>query len=182
MTSWTRARQALLSSTASLSWIKVMLVALMTLSNHLVLRRPVLLLPSLFPNIRLFSMESSLLMRWPKDWNFSFRICPSSDYKTMSVQRCVCCCLVVKLCPTLRDPMDQSTPGPSVFHCLPKLGQIHVGGFHDTVQPSHPLSSPSSLAFPTKYWSLSFRICPSSEHSGLISCKMDRFVLLAVHT
>ena len=58
-----------------------------------------------------------------------------------------CCCLVVKLCPTLRDPTDQSTPGPPVFHCLPELSQIHLGSFDDTVQPSHPLLSPSPLAF-----------------------------------
>ena len=58
-----------------------------------------------------------------------------------------CCCLVVKSCPTLRDPMDQSTPGPPVFHCLPEFGQIHVGSFDGTVQLSHPLSSSSPLAF-----------------------------------
>ena len=46
----------------------------------------------------------------------------------------LCCCLVVKLCPTLRDPMDQSTPGSLVFHCLPEFGQIRVGNFDDTVQ------------------------------------------------
>ena len=57
-----------------------------------------------------------------------------------------CCGLVIKLCPTLRDPMDQSMPSPPVFHCLPELGQIHVGSFSDTVQLSHPLSSPSPLA------------------------------------
>ena len=94
--------------------------------------------------------------------------------------------------------MHQSTPGPPVFHCLPELGQIHVGSFGDAVHPSRPLLSPSLLLpshFPNirvfsressllmrwpKYWSLSFRICPSSEHSELISFKMDRFVLLAV--
>ena len=79
MTSWTRARQALLSSTASRSWVKFMLVALMTLSSHLVLCGPLLLLPSDFPNIRVFSRESSLIMRWPKDWSLSFRIFPSSE-------------------------------------------------------------------------------------------------------
>ena len=56
-------------------------------------------------------------------------------------------CFLVKLCLTLCDPVDQSTPGPSVFHCLPELGQIHVRSFGDTVPPSHPLSSPSPLAF-----------------------------------
>ena len=58
-----------------------------------------------------------------------------------------CCCLVIKSCPTLRDPIDQSTPGPPVFHCLPELGQIHADSFDDTVQPSCPLSSPSPPAF-----------------------------------
>ena len=55
-------------------------------------------------------------------------------------------CLVVKSCLTLCDPMDQSTPGPPVFHWLPELDQIHVDSFDDTVHPSHPLSSPSPLA------------------------------------
>uniref|UniRef100_A0A670IPY4 L-amino-acid oxidase n=1 Tax=Podarcis muralis TaxID=64176 RepID=A0A670IPY4_PODMU len=80
MTPWTRARQALLSSTASRSLVKLTLVALRTLSNHLVLCRPLLLVPSIFPNIRVFSRESSLLMRWPKYWSLSFRICPSSEH------------------------------------------------------------------------------------------------------
>ena len=60
----------------------------------------------------------------------------------------VCCCLVVKSCSTLCDPMDESMPGPPVFNCLTELGQIHVGSFGDTVQPSCSLSSPSPLAFP----------------------------------
>ena len=80
MTPWTRAHQALLSSTASWTLVKFMLVASLTLSNHLVLCRPLLLLPLHFPNIRVFSRESSLLMRWPKDWSLSFRICPSSEH------------------------------------------------------------------------------------------------------
>ena len=99
------------------------------------------------------------------------------------------CCLVIQLCPTLHDPMDQSTPVPPILHCLPELCQIHVGCFDDTVQTSRHLSSPSPLAFTVfseecsllmrwpKYWSLSFRICTSNEHSGLISFKLDRFVL-----
>uniref|UniRef100_A0A670HN33 Uncharacterized protein n=1 Tax=Podarcis muralis TaxID=64176 RepID=A0A670HN33_PODMU len=57
-----------------------MLVASRTLSHHLVLCRPLLLVPSIFPNIRVFSRESSLLMRWPKYWSPSFRICPSSEH------------------------------------------------------------------------------------------------------
>ena len=80
VTPWTRARQALLSSTASRSLDRLMLVASRTLSNHLILCRPLLLVPSIFPNIRVFPRESSLLMRWPKSWSLSFRICPSSEH------------------------------------------------------------------------------------------------------
>ena len=80
MTPWARACQALLFSTASRSSVKFMLVASMTLSNHLILCHPLLLLPSHFPNISIFSRESSLLMRWPKYWSLSFRICPSSEH------------------------------------------------------------------------------------------------------
>ena len=80
VTPWTRARQALLSSTASRSCVKFILVASMTLSNHLILYCPILLLPSHFPNFRVFSRESSLLMRWPNYWSLSFRICPSSEH------------------------------------------------------------------------------------------------------
>ena len=76
---WTRAHQAPLSSTASRSWVKFTLIALMTLSSHLVLCHLPLLLPSYFPNIRVFSKVSSFLMRCPKYWSLSFRICPSSE-------------------------------------------------------------------------------------------------------
>ena len=66
--------------------------------------------------------------------------------KTITINAC-CCCLVIKSCPTLCDPTDQSKPGPPVFHCLPELGQIHVGRFGDTIQPSCPQPSSSALAF-----------------------------------
>ena len=79
MTPRTRAFQALLSPIASWSLVKFMLVSSITLSNHLILCRPLLLLPSHFPNIMVFSRESSLLMRWPKYWSLSFRICPSNE-------------------------------------------------------------------------------------------------------
>uniref|UniRef100_A0A670HR34 Uncharacterized protein n=1 Tax=Podarcis muralis TaxID=64176 RepID=A0A670HR34_PODMU len=89
VTPWTRTCQALLSSTASRSLVKLMLVALRTLSNHLVLCRPLLLVPSIFPNIRVFSREFSLLMRWPKYWSLSFRICPSSEHSGLISLRMV---------------------------------------------------------------------------------------------
>ena len=103
---------------------------------------------------------------------------------------------IAQSCLTLCDPMNRSTPGLLVHHQLLEFTQTHVHWVGDAIQPSHPLSSPSCLqSFPTsgsfpmsqlfasggpKYWSFSFNISPSSEHSGLISFRMDWLDLLAV--
>ena len=79
MTPWTAACQAPLPSTISWSLFKFMSIESVMLSNHLILCRP-LLLPSIFPNIRAFSNESTLCIRWPKYWSFIFSISPSSEY------------------------------------------------------------------------------------------------------
>ena len=80
MIPWTAAHQASLSITNSQSLLKLMSVELVMPSNHLVLCRPLLLLPSIFPGIRVFSNESVLCIRWPKYWSFSFSINPSYAY------------------------------------------------------------------------------------------------------
>ena len=80
MTLWTAARQASLSITNSRSLLKLMSSKLMMPSNHLILCCPLLLLPSTFPSIKVFSSESVLHIRWPKYWSFSFSISPSSEY------------------------------------------------------------------------------------------------------
>ena len=74
------ARQASLSSINSRSPPKPMSFESMMPSNHLILCRPLLLLPSIFPSIRVFSNESALRIRWPKYWNFSFNINPSNEH------------------------------------------------------------------------------------------------------
>ena len=79
-TPWTAACQASLSITNSQSLLKLMSIESVIPSNHLIRCRPLLLLPSIFPSIRVFSNESILCIRWPKDWNFSFSISPSSEY------------------------------------------------------------------------------------------------------
>ena len=102
-----------------------------------------------------------------------------------------------QLCLNLRDPVDRSTPGFPVYHQLLEHAHTHVHGVSDAIQPSHPLRPlllPSSV-FPSirvfsnesvlhsrwpKYWSFSFSISLSNEHSGLISFRMDWFDLLAV--
>ena len=94
-------------------------------------------------------------------------------------------------------PMSSSMPGLPVHHQLPEFAQIHVQWVGDAIQPSHPLSTPSSSGFNLsqhqglfrwvsslhqvpKYWSFSFKVSPSNEHPGLISFRMDWLDLLAV--
>ena len=105
------------------------------------------------------------------------------------------CCSVARLCLTLCDLMDCSTPDFPVLHYVPEFSKTHVHWIDDAIQPSHPLSSPSPPAFNLssirvfsnesplhirwqKYWS--FSISPSNEHSGLISFRINWFNLLAV--
>ena len=77
---WTEACQASLPFTISQSLLKLMSIELVMPSNHLILCCPLLLLPSIFPSIRVFSNESVLCIRWPKYWSFSFSISPSNKY------------------------------------------------------------------------------------------------------
>ena len=79
-TPWTTAHQASLSITNSRSLLKLMSIESVMPSNHLILCRPLLLLPPIPPSIRVFSNESTLRMRWPKYWNFSFSISPSNEH------------------------------------------------------------------------------------------------------
>ena len=79
-TPWTAARQASLSITNSQSLPKLTFIESVMPSNHLIHCHPLLLPPSIFPSIRVFSNESVLRIRWPKYWNFSFNISPSNEY------------------------------------------------------------------------------------------------------
>ena len=79
-TPWTEACQASLSFTTSQSLLRLMSIELVMPFNHLILCCPLLLLPSIFLSIRVFSNESVLHIRWPKYWNFSFSISPSNEY------------------------------------------------------------------------------------------------------
>ena len=79
-TPWMAALQVSLSVTNSWSLLKLISIALVMPSNHLILCCPLLLPPSVFPSIRVFSSESILHIRWPKYWSFSFSISPSNEY------------------------------------------------------------------------------------------------------
>ena len=90
VTPWTTAQQASLSVTNSQSFLKLMPIESMMPSNHLILGFPLLLLPSIFPSIRVSSNESVLRIRWPKYWSFSFNISPSHEYSGLISFRMDC--------------------------------------------------------------------------------------------
>ena len=83
-TPWTATHQASLSITNSGSLFKFMSIKLVMPSDHVILCCPLFLLPSIFPNIRVFSNESVLCIRWPKYWSFSFSISPSNEYSGLT--------------------------------------------------------------------------------------------------
>ena len=90
VTQWTAGCQASLSISNSRSLLKLMPIKLEMPSNHLILCRPLLLLPSIFPSIRVFSNELALRIRWPKHWSFSFNISPSNEHPGLSSFRMNC--------------------------------------------------------------------------------------------
>ena len=84
VTPWIAARQAFLSITNAQTSFKLMSIELVMPSSHLILCLPLLLLPPIPPSIRVFSSESALCIRWPKDWSFSFYISPSNEHPGLS--------------------------------------------------------------------------------------------------
>ena len=111
-TPWTAARQAPLSFTISWSLLKLMSIESVMPSNHLILCHPLLLLPSIFPSIRVFPNELALPIKWPKYWSFSFSISPFNEYSGLVSFRIdwfdLCC------------PRDSQKPSPA-----PKVESIN---------------------------------------------------------
>ena len=126
-TPWTVVRQASLSITNSHSLLKLMSIASVIPSNHLILWRPLLLLPSIFPRIKVFSKKSVLHIRWPKFWSFSFSISPSNEYSGLISFRI--------------DWLDllaiQQTPKSLLQHHSSKASILWCSAFF-TFQLSHP--------------------------------------------
>ena len=135
MTPWTAARQASLSFTFSWSLLKLMSIESMMPSNHLILCRPFLLFPSVFPRIRVFSIESAVCIRWPKFWNFSFS--PSNEYSGLiSFKMDWLDLLAVQ--GTLKNLLQQHSSKASIIQ--------HSAFF--IVQPSHPyMTTGKTIAF-----------------------------------
>ena len=126
-TPWTAACQASLSFTNSWSLLKLMSIELVMPSNHLIFCHPLILLPSIFPSIRVFSNESVFHIRWPKYWSFSFSISPSNEYSGLTSFR--------------TDWLDllavQGTLQSLLQHHSSKASILHPSAFF-RVQLSHP--------------------------------------------
>ena len=117
MNPWTAACQASLSITNSQSLLKLMSINLMMPSNQLILCHPLLLLPSIFPSIRVFSKESVLPIRWPKYWSFSFSISPSNKYSGLISFRMDWLDLLT-LQETLKSLLQHHSSKASILQCL----------------------------------------------------------------
>jgi len=122
----TAARQASLSSTIPQSLLKLMSIGSVKPSNHLILCCPLLLLPSIFPNIRVFSSESALQSKWPKYQSFSFSINPSNEYSGLISFRVDWFDLIAV----------QGTPKSLLQHHNSKVSILWLSNFF-TVQLSH---------------------------------------------
>ena len=114
-TPWTSGCSASLSFTISLSLLRLMSIESAMPSNHLILSRPLLLSPSVFPSIRVFSNESALCIRWPKNWSFSFSISPSNEYSVLISFRIDWYLLVVQ--GTLKSLLQHHTLKASILQC-----------------------------------------------------------------
>ena len=118
-TPWTAVHRASLSITNSWSLLKPTSIQSMMPSNHLILCRPLLLLPSIFPSIRVFSSESALHIRWPKDWSFSLNINPSSEHLGLISFRMDWLDLLA-VQGTLKSLLQQYSSKSSIFWCSKK--------------------------------------------------------------
>ena len=127
VTPWTAAHQASLSITNSRSSPKPMSIESVMPSNHLILCHPLLLQPSIFPSIRVFSTESTLCMRWPKYWSFSFNISPSNEHPGLISFRMDWLDLLA-VQGTLKSLLQQHSSKTSILWCSAFF----------TVQLSHP--------------------------------------------
>ena len=117
MTPWTAVRQASLSITNTQSLLKLMSIESVMPSNHLILCCPLLLPPSVFPSIRVFSNESVFHIRWPKYWSFSFSISPSNEYSGLISFR-VDWLDLLAVRGTLKSLLQHHSSRASILQCL----------------------------------------------------------------
>ena len=131
MTPWIAESQVSLSITNSWGLLKLMSIESVMPSNHLILCHPLLLLPSIFPSIRVFSNESDLCIRWPKYWSFSFNFSPSNEHSGLIYFRMDWLDLLA-VQGTLKSLLQHHTSKASILQCSAFF----------TVQLSHPYMTP----------------------------------------
>ena len=169
MTPWTVAHQASLSFTISRSLLNFMSIESVMLSNHLTLCRPLLLLPSIFPSIRVFSSESALRITWPKYWSFS--ISPSNEYSELIFFRIDWFDLLTvqgTLKSLLQHNSKASILWPSFFF------MVHLSHLYMTARKTIALTI---WTFVSKEMSLLFNTLPRSNHL-LISWLQSPFAVI----
>ena len=133
--------------------LKLMSIELVMPSNHLILCRPLLLLPSIFPSIRVFSNESALCIRWPKYWSFNFSISPSNEYSGLISFRMDWLDLLA-VRETLKSLLQHHSSKASILRCSAFF----------TVQLSHPYMTTGKTKALTR-WTSSFEILsPDVSH------------------
>ena len=136
-TPWTAACQASLSITNSRTLFKLMSIESVMLPNHLILCYPLLLLPSIFPSIQVFSNELVLPIRWPKYWSFNFSISPSNEYSGLISFRMDCLDLLA-VQGALKSLLQHHNSKTSILWCSAFF----------IVQPSHPyMTTGKAIAF-----------------------------------
>ena len=128
-TPWTAAYQVSLSITNSQSLLKFISIESVMPSNHLILCHPLLLLPSIFPSIRVFSNESALRTRWPKYWSFSFHISPSNEHPGLISFRMDWLELLA-VQGTLKSLLQHHSSKASILQCS-AFFIVHLSSLHD---------------------------------------------------
>ena len=164
---WTAARQASLSITNSQSLLKFMSIESVMPSNHLVLCRPLLFLPSIFPSIRVFSNESALHIRWPKYWSFSFNINPSNEHPGLISFRMDWLDLLA-VQGTLKSLLQQHSSKASVLRCSAFF----------IVQLSHPYMTIGKTIALTR-WTFVYKVI--SLHLNMLSRLVITFLPWSKH-
>ena len=143
-TPWIAAHQASLSITSCWSLPKPMYIDLVMPSSHLILCHRLLLLPSILPSVRVFSNESTLRMRWPKYWSFSFNVSPSNEHLGLISFRMDCLDLLA-VQGTLKSLLQHQSSKASILRCSAFF----------TVQLSHPyMTNILSRLYPNNIWTL----------------------------
>ena len=175
-TPWTTARQASLSITNSQSLLKLMFIELVMPSSHLIPCHPLLLPPSIFPSIRVFSNESAFRIRWPKYWRFSFSISPSNEYSGLISFRMDWLDLLA----------DQGTLKSLLQHHSSKASILQCSAFF-IVQLSHPYMTTGKIialtrrTFVGKVMSLLFNMLSRLVITFLSRSKCLNFVAAVNH-